>query len=71
MGVFVIFGNNLNGFGDFYHGTNVSAGLVHPRHQSYQLACTLSFAKHWEITRVLFGFLACSGLGFHTGNLDY
>jgi hypothetical protein len=45
MGVFVIFGNNLNGFWDFYHGTNVGAGLVHTRHQSYQLACTLSFAK--------------------------
>jgi hypothetical protein len=45
MGVIVIFGNNLNGFGDFYHGTNLSARLVHPRHQSYQLACTLSFAK--------------------------
>jgi hypothetical protein len=45
MVVFVIFGKNLNGFWDFYHGTNVGAGLVHPRHQSYQFTCTLSFAK--------------------------
>jgi hypothetical protein len=25
-GIFVIFRNNLNGFGDFYNGTNMGAG---------------------------------------------
>ncbi len=54
--VFVIFGNNLNGFWDFYHGTNVGAGAGSPKASKLPISLYIVLCQSTGKEPVLFCF---------------
>ncbi len=59
-GMFVIFRNNLNGFLDFYHGTNVDAGEPKASYLLLSRGCWLGlrlFGSYWFLNHFLNGKL--------------